>query len=98
MQSFKRGMPLLPAYPNEASITDIDAGERCGLRRWVRYEPVRTKKFHLAQYLPIFMERFLPFLLGFFLYVASGSHLLVVFGRDGPLCMTKILLVRAWQE
>ena len=56
MQSFKRGMPLLPAYPNEASVTDIHAGERCGLRRWVRYEP-STKKFHLAQYLPIFMER-----------------------------------------
>eukprot|EP00435_Cladocopium_sp_Y103_P026007 s2272_g6.t1 len=56
MQSFKRGMPLLPAYRDEHCLTDIDAGERFGLRRWVRYEP-RSTKFQLAQYLPIFMER-----------------------------------------
>jgi len=56
MQSFKRGMPLLPAHPDEPSIADIDAGESFGLRRWLRYEP-SSKKFHLAQYLPIFMER-----------------------------------------
>ena len=58
MQSFKRGMPLLPAYPAEHCLTEIDAGEPFGLRRWVRYEP-RGTKFQLAQYLPIFMERFL---------------------------------------
>lgn len=58
MQSFKRGMPLLPAYPDEHCLTEIDAGERFGLRRWVRYEP-RSTKFQLAQYLPIFMERVL---------------------------------------
>lgn len=56
MQSFKRGMPLLPAYPDELCLAEIDAGERFGLRRWVRYEPHGTK-FQLAQYLPIFMER-----------------------------------------
>ncbi|CAL1140009.1 unnamed protein product [Cladocopium goreaui] len=56
MQSFKRGMPLLPAYPDEHCLTEIDAGERFGLRRWVRYEP-RSTKFQLAQYLPVFMER-----------------------------------------
>jgi hypothetical protein len=58
MQSFKRGMPLLPAYPDEHCLTEIDAGERFGLRRWVRYEP-RSTKFQLAQYLPVFMERVL---------------------------------------
>lgn len=56
MQSFKRGMPLLPAYPDEHCLTEIDAGEPFGLRRWVRYEP-STKKFQLAHYLPIFMQR-----------------------------------------
>ncbi len=40
MQSFKRGMPLLPAFANEQPDTEIDAGEQYGLKRWVRYEPV----------------------------------------------------------
>lgn len=40
MQSFKRGMPLLPALEHEEAAAEIDAGQRYGLRRWVRYEPV----------------------------------------------------------
>ena len=39
MQSFKRGMPLLPAFDDEQPDTEIDAGEPYGLKRWVRYEP-----------------------------------------------------------
>jgi hypothetical protein len=38
MQSFKRGMPLLPAFDDEQPDTEIDAGEPYGLKRWVRYE------------------------------------------------------------
>lgn len=40
MQSFKRGMPLLPAFADEQPDTEIDAGQQYGLKRWVRYEPV----------------------------------------------------------
>ena len=41
MQSFKRGMPLLPAAKHERADTEIDAGEVYGLKRWVRFEPAR---------------------------------------------------------
>ena len=44
MQSFKRGMPLLPAYDDEQPDTEIDAGEKYGLKRWVRYEPATCIK------------------------------------------------------
>jgi len=56
MQSFKRGMPLLPARADEPSITSIDAGEPLGLHRWIRFEP-ESPKFQLFQYLPLFVER-----------------------------------------
>ena len=56
MQSFKRGMPLLPAFPSEAAVTEIDAGEPYGLRRWLRYEP-NSQKFHLSSYLQVFLAR-----------------------------------------
>ena len=51
MQSFKRGMPLLPALPGEHCVTDIDAGQPLGLRRWTRFEPddLENPKFQLSQ-------------------------------------------------
>lgn len=57
MQSFKRGMPLLPAFDDEQPDTEIDAGEPYGLKRWVRYETAGTQKFHLPEYLKIFLSR-----------------------------------------
>eukprot|EP00435_Cladocopium_sp_Y103_P047208 s212_g13.t2 len=59
MQSFKRGMPLLPALPGEPCVTDIDAGQPLGLRRWTRFEPddLENPKFQLSQYLRLFVER-----------------------------------------
>ena len=36
MQSFKRGLPMLPAGAYEVADTEIDAGHFFGLRRWVR--------------------------------------------------------------
>ena len=57
MQSFKRGMPLLPAFADEQPDTEIDAGQQYGLKRWVRYEPVGTRKFHLPDYLKAFLAR-----------------------------------------
>ena len=36
IQSFKRGMPLVPS--GEPIIT-IDAGERLGLKHWARFQP-----------------------------------------------------------
>lgn len=56
LQSFKRGMPLLPAYKTEPSLTEIDAGTPYGLRRWLRYE-LSSSKFHLADYLKVFLRR-----------------------------------------
>lgn len=38
IQSFKRGMPLVPS--GEPIIT-IDAGERLGLKHWARFQPGR---------------------------------------------------------
>ncbi|CAK9011780.1 unnamed protein product, partial [Durusdinium trenchii] len=57
LQSFKRGMPLLPAYKTEPSLTEIDAGTPYGLRRWLRYELSSSSKFHLADYLKVFLRR-----------------------------------------
>lgn len=57
MQSFKRGMPLLPALEHEKPITEIDAGQIYGLKRWVRFEAVGTRKFHLTEYLKAFCAR-----------------------------------------
>ncbi|CAK9003977.1 unnamed protein product [Durusdinium trenchii] len=59
MQSFKRGFPLLPASEDESSLTEIDAGEPYGLRRWVRYEPQdpNSQKFQLSSYLQVFLGR-----------------------------------------
>ena len=54
MQSFKRGMPLLPAYHSEKALTEINAGKAHGLSRWLRYG---SKKFQLSEYLPCFLER-----------------------------------------
>jgi hypothetical protein len=53
MQSFKRGMPLVPALPGEHCVTDIDAGQPLGLRRWTRFEPddLENPKFQLSQQL-----------------------------------------------
>ncbi|CAK9047962.1 unnamed protein product [Durusdinium trenchii] len=56
MQSFKRGMPLLPAFVTETALTEIDAGGPYGLRRWLRYEP-NSQKFHLSSYLQVFLAR-----------------------------------------
>ena len=39
MQSFKRGMPLLPALDVEHCCCEIDLGATKGLRRWRRWEP-----------------------------------------------------------
>ena len=47
-------MPLLPAFPEEKAVTQINAGEAFGLGRWVRYE---RNKFHLFEYLKVFMQR-----------------------------------------
>ncbi|CAL1165179.1 unnamed protein product [Cladocopium goreaui] len=59
MQSFKRGMPLVPALPGEHCVTDIDAGQPLGLRRWTRFEPddLENPKFQLSQYIGLFVER-----------------------------------------
>ena len=39
IQSFKRGMPLLPAVAGEVPVTAIDAGEAFGFAQWVRFDP-----------------------------------------------------------
>lgn len=54
MQSFKRGMPLLPARADEKALTEINAGRKVGLPRWLRYE---TTKFKLSEYVPEFFRR-----------------------------------------
>ena len=54
MQSFKRGMPLLPARADEKALTEINAGRKVGLPRWLRYE---TTKFKLCDYVPEFFRR-----------------------------------------
>lgn len=56
IQSFKRGMPLVPS--GEPIIT-IDAGERLGLKHWARFQPGHTtsrNKFRLSQYLSVFLK------------------------------------------
>ena len=60
IQSFKRGMPLLPAQQDEVEqITKIDAGKAMGLTKWIRYDPamVGSSCFHLSEYLRLFAER-----------------------------------------
>ena len=50
IQSFKRGMPLVPS--GEPIIT-IDAGERLGLKHWARFQPggsLRTGRVDRGRY------------------------------------------------
>lgn len=54
MQSFKRGMPLLPAHLSEKALTEINAGHAHGLPRWVRYV---SQRFQLSEYLASFFAR-----------------------------------------
>ncbi|CAK9047789.1 unnamed protein product, partial [Durusdinium trenchii] len=52
MQSFKRGMPLLPALDVEHCCCEIDLGATKGLRRWRRWEPEPVgSRFRLGPYL-----------------------------------------------
>jgi len=56
IQSFKRGMPLVPS--GEPIIT-IDAGERLGLKHWARFQPGQSgsgRKFRLSEYLSVFLN------------------------------------------
>ncbi|CAK9014352.1 unnamed protein product [Durusdinium trenchii] len=55
IQSFKRGMPLVPC--GEPIIT-IDAGERLGMKHWARFQPgsYGSTKFRLSQYLTAFLK------------------------------------------
>eukprot|EP00438_Fugacium_kawagutii_P005296 Skav213861 [mRNA] locus=scaffold2366:308980:316367:- [translate_table: standard] len=58
IQSFKRGMPLVPSLTGERAIT-IDAGERLGLKYWARFQPGQASyknKFRLSQYLNTFLH------------------------------------------
>eukprot|EP00438_Fugacium_kawagutii_P001358 Skav232150 [mRNA] locus=scaffold1040:215287:236408:- [translate_table: standard] len=48
-------MPLLPALEGEPCCTEIDAGDRLGLRRWKRFET--GPKFNLSLYVRLFVER-----------------------------------------
>jgi len=59
IQSFKRGMPLLPAVAGEVPVTAIDAGEAFGFAQWVRFDPAAlgAKKFQLARYIQEFLAR-----------------------------------------
>ena len=53
LQSFKRGLPLLPATADEPICAEIDCGADVGLRRWRRYE---AERFHLGPYLESNLE------------------------------------------
>ncbi|CAJ1345464.1 unnamed protein product [Effrenium voratum] len=55
MQSFKRGMPLVPS--RRPATVEIDAGERVGFRHWARFEPgdFGSDNFQLAQYVQHFL-------------------------------------------
>eukprot|EP00437_Effrenium_voratum_P043511 CAMPEP_0181476434 /NCGR_PEP_ID=MMETSP1110-20121109/41703_1 /TAXON_ID=174948 /ORGANISM="Symbiodinium sp., Strain CCMP421" /LENGTH=455 /DNA_ID=CAMNT_0023601713 /DNA_START=55 /DNA_END=1419 /DNA_ORIENTATION=- len=55
MQSFKRGMPLVPS--EHPATVEIDAGERVGFRHWARFEPgdFGSEKFQLAHYVQRFL-------------------------------------------
>ncbi|CAJ1367230.1 unnamed protein product [Effrenium voratum] len=55
MQSFKRGLPLVPS--KRPATVEIDAGERVGFRHWARFEPgdYGSDNFQLAQYVQHFL-------------------------------------------
>ena len=69
IQSFKRGMPLVPS--GQPGII-IDAGERAGVKNWARFQPggfrvgalkslpapglVGRTKFRLSDYMRVFLH------------------------------------------
>ena len=58
IQSFKRGVPLVPASDGHGEII-IDAGERLGMKGWNRFQPGEKSggnKFRLSQYLMAFLK------------------------------------------